>query len=382
MSEALKQAIQFLYVYNEQVIGVTIVLFLLSTMFFLLRSVDEKPPGPVEARIDINAIEGAMKRILESQPVTVAGGATPAASSDAKAADAAAAPPPAPPPAGATIVNGPELEALKAELESREKRITALVGELDAAKASGTVSGGGGSDAEKAEMKKKLDELQAKLAEYEIIEDDIADLTLYKEENTKLKSQLEELKGQLSQAQTAPPAPVEEFKVDPKEDTPLKFEKSDHFGIDSNDSALKEFTQAIELERAPVPTDTEFKIELPVDAAPAAGPETTPVETPVPEPVASQAEVDNLLAQAAPPETVVPSPAPPPAGAEAKVDKLAEEAKSMAGAAAAEEPPHDVLEADLNTDKLLAEAADLGNIKVDDKEYEDLLAEFNTPTKG
>ena len=48
-------------------------------------------------------------------------------------------------------------------------------------------------DADK--LSSRIKELEAKLAEYEILEDDIADLSLYKEENARLRSELEKLKA-------------------------------------------------------------------------------------------------------------------------------------------------------------------------------------------
>ena len=56
------------------------------------------------------------------------------------------------------------------------------------------------------QMQDKLRELEAKLAEYEIIEDDIADLTMYKEENAQLKEQIKNLMNNPGVAASAPVA--------------------------------------------------------------------------------------------------------------------------------------------------------------------------------
>jgi hypothetical protein len=52
------------------------------------------------------------------------------------------------------------------------------------------------ADPNQAELEVQIKELQAKLTEYEIISQDIADLTMYKDENAKLKWELKKLKGE------------------------------------------------------------------------------------------------------------------------------------------------------------------------------------------
>ncbi len=51
------------------------------------------------------------------------------------------------------------------------------------------------SSAEKDELAGKARDLEARLAEYEIISEDIADLSRYREENDQLKKELEALKA-------------------------------------------------------------------------------------------------------------------------------------------------------------------------------------------
>lgn len=89
-----------------------------------------------------------------------------------------------------------QVDALKKELASREDELKAL-------KAAGT-SGAAGGEADK--LQARLKELEAKLAEYEILEDDIADLSLYKEENVRLRSELDKLKNGGGAAAPAPAA--------------------------------------------------------------------------------------------------------------------------------------------------------------------------------
>jgi hypothetical protein len=66
------------------------------------------------------------------------------------------------------------------------------------------------------ELLTKIRDLESRLAEYEIIEDDIADLSHYKEENEKLKKQLADIGGApadaASAAETSAPAPAPEVE--------------------------------------------------------------------------------------------------------------------------------------------------------------------------
>ncbi len=89
-----------------------------------------------------------------------------------------------------------QVQSLKKELASRDEEVKAL-------KASG---GGGGVPEEAAKLTTRLKELESKLAEYEILEDDIADLSLYKEENTRLRSELDKMKGGGTPINAAPAA--------------------------------------------------------------------------------------------------------------------------------------------------------------------------------
>ena len=56
-------------------------------------------------------------------------------------------------------------------------------------------SGGSGSDEESSALKLKINELEAKLAEYSIIEEDISDLSKYRQENEELKNRINEVTG-------------------------------------------------------------------------------------------------------------------------------------------------------------------------------------------
>jgi len=126
-----------------------------------------------------------------------------------------------------------QVQALKLDLAAREEEIGKL-------KAAGNPAPSQEADGLSARIK----ELESKLAEYEILEDDIADLSLFKEENARLKSEVERLKGDrpvegepiptvVTEAEpvVAPPSLGEELKIaetgDPMQDfeSALKLEK-------------------------------------------------------------------------------------------------------------------------------------------------------------
>ena len=91
-----------------------------------------------------------------------------------------------------------QVQTLKADLQAREAEITKL-------KDGGVTSPKAAEEA--AALSARIKELESKLSEYEILEDDIADLSLYKEENTRLRGELERVKGGgAAAAPAAPPA--------------------------------------------------------------------------------------------------------------------------------------------------------------------------------
>lgn len=89
------------------------------------------------------------------------------------------------------------LQGLNAEKQALEEK-------LKNAPAAGAAPGGGGDDAALAELKAKIANLEARLAEYEVIEDDLANLKRYQQENKQLKAQIDMLKGGAPAAAAAP----------------------------------------------------------------------------------------------------------------------------------------------------------------------------------
>lgn len=233
--------LRFVHDHNDKVIGSLVALFLVTSILLLIRSLGEKSEGEASALgaegVDMKAIEGAMKRVLASQPVSVVASAAPAsrfeASSTSRAEDGGVAP--------------AEFEALQAEIAARDEAIAALQKDLEQAKSEDPAAAKGAAD---SDIHAKLADLQARLAEYEIIEDDIADLTLYRDENNRLKAEVEELRKNLAAASTQA-APAPKIKVD--DEKALRFEASDRFELDANDDIMKEFALAVGEQKAPMP---------------------------------------------------------------------------------------------------------------------------------
>ncbi len=96
--------------------------------------------------------------------------------------------------------------SLQAELDAAHKRIA----ELEALLAQAKAAGGSNPQAEKqlAAVSKERDELKERLAEYEIIEDDIANLKKYKQENEQLRKSLAAYEGGSAPAAAVAAAPI------------------------------------------------------------------------------------------------------------------------------------------------------------------------------
>ena len=106
-----------------------------------------------------------------------------------------------------------EMMALQAQVSEKQKMINDLQVQLENAQkaaadnaagagASGTSgsSGGGVDEEEYKSLKAKYKELEEKLQEYEIISEDIADLSKFREENENLKKEIEVLREKLASA--------------------------------------------------------------------------------------------------------------------------------------------------------------------------------------
>jgi len=112
-------------------------------------------------------------------------------------------------------VSDEEANILKSEVESLKSQLEEANSALESAKASG---GGGDPEAEGKldSVTKERDELKERLMEYEIIEEDLANLKKFQQENEQLKKTIAELKGGDASSEEAPAAKAVEQPAAPE----------------------------------------------------------------------------------------------------------------------------------------------------------------------
>lgn len=175
-----EKVIQFVITYNAELIQVLLFIAFLGVAYLGFRiftASDEDHAGT-----DLKGIEESLKKILSSQQ------------SETKAKPEGEEPS-APETSADASGDGAGQAVLLEQLNLKNEEIRELKEKLlasEAAVQAAQNSAGGAQPAAGApEMEEKIKELQAKLDEYAIIEDDIADLSFYKEETVRLKEELE-----------------------------------------------------------------------------------------------------------------------------------------------------------------------------------------------
>ena len=332
---------------NDITVGVLMGLLLLVVILLLIRSVIQEKSlavsgggaSSIDTKVLNIAIEGAVKKAMSDQSVTIHSGAGATSSESEVSADAV---------------------ALKKTLSEREAKIAALMSDLEAVKSqmeSQPVSVGAGASDESASLQAKVKELQTKLAEYEIIEDDIADLSLFKEENKKLKAEIDKLRATMETAQTqvqavqtavsaaptnavqqAQAAVVEAAQVAATAAAPAARPPPERFKLDTSDDVMGEFAKALSgsAGAAEVPFGSEL---ISGSGAPLADP---------------QAAIDALFD--APKSTAAESPAEPgDMFGELDTEKMLAEVASLKEASHVEGDGNSILDEELDTDRLMAE---------------------------
>lgn len=168
--------------------GVFVVILSLVFVLLFLRLKNEKGGG-AESSANIEGLENTLRKVIEStQHLSAAARET---SADAPAAkDGAAA---------VSAAKPEEIAKLQAELATKEKKLAEVmtkVGDLEKANAVAVATApAAGAAGDTAGFEARIKDLEARLKEYEIIEDDIANLSLYKEENIRLKNELNKAAG-------------------------------------------------------------------------------------------------------------------------------------------------------------------------------------------
>lgn len=386
----LEKFIQFVVHNNALIIQglvggiVLLVLFLAYRSFVAAKDTEIHGAAHLGGGASLGELEEALKKILEKA------NAVPQASAVAGAN----------PEQGALLE---KIDSLKRELEVKQVELEQAKAVAPAAGASADPAAGAGmSSEEKSALESQLKELQARLSEYEIISEDIADLSFYKEENAKLKKEMDSLKqGGASAAPAAaapapvaatpvavvepppPPAPEPAPAPEPKAEPEIvgKSKATDEAPaavpeVVVDDDIMKEFEAAVAAQKsgglaAPEPAkaapqpevvaaapDPEVVAETASDqGAPAAGP-------------AGQSSIDDLLAEAQADlmaEMATPTPTPEPSPAPAVV----------AESAAAATPESGLDLGSMDMDKMVAEAMGLDGVESSDSAVSALEVEMD-----
>lgn len=160
-----------------------------------------------------------------------------------------------------------------------------------------------------AVLEEKIKDLEARLSEYSIIEDDIADLSFYKEETVRLQAEVDKLKARLAEyeaggapaAASAPAAPVvapippPEVKLAEsdfaapavaKEEAPKPVEVG---GVD--DDIMAEFERAVAEQKA-ITASQKTATEVPLQS-----PESEAAEESTDTPVEGEINLDKMLSE-------------------------------------------------------------------------------------
>lgn len=232
------------------------------------------------------------------------------------------------------------LASVDAQVQDLKKNLAARDSELSHLK-----SGGGAVGEDGSNLSTRIKELEAKLAEYEILEDDIADLSLYKEENVRLKSELD--KARSAGGSVAPNVEATATAEEPAVETP---------SVETPD-IVAEFAQAIETapvaESEPVVPEVAAQAPVPASGNPMTDFENTVEQERKPQPAAAQSA--GSLPQMPPVEAAKPT----------EEAKPVEEANDLFAefSTAKEEAIPEFESSELDTDKMMAEMAELVSIE-------------------
>lgn len=375
---SVENIVQFVVRHNttliEVLIGVILVLALLLMIRSFVAAKDEVQSG---SSANLGDLEETLKKLLEKANSVPTGLPASADGSDA-----------------ALLVA--EINTLKLELDQKKKEIE----DIKTASPAGASADGAAasapamSDEDKAKLEAKIKELEGKLSEYEIISEDIADLSFYKEQNTKLQKELEALKagGTAVAAAAASSAPAAESKPAAEPEIAGKAKATPPPEPEPEVAAAAPEPAPALAEAAPSPP-----VETAAPVEPTAPPEATPA-------LDSAVVNDDLLAEfaaaiekqkagedqpAAPVAEVAPaseavSTEAPATEEAAEIDLGALDMdKVIAEASGIQEPEKEVnveeaLGTGVDESKLLEEAAALQNVKPED---EKLMGQFENFVK-
>jgi hypothetical protein len=191
------QFLHFWSLHNATIIEVLIGLILVSFIYLAFRTFFHEEAEPEQAAsvgLNSSEIEKTLQKLIEAQNSQRVGPA------DVKSPEAAAGAEGGPSAAavaaalsisgGAAALPAEEVQKFTQQIEEKEKIVLELKKQLEV-----TQKAQAEAKVNNPDFEKKLKDLESRLAEYEIISEDIADLSFYKEENIKLQKQLAALKN-------------------------------------------------------------------------------------------------------------------------------------------------------------------------------------------
>lgn len=245
--------------YNTGIIEALIALVIILSLFLAYRSFLRKEEEQILApSIDTKEIEKTLQRILENQGNRSAQGSTEEEDLSIEIDEELSA-------SAAVPKDSAEAQKLRTALAEKQLKVQTLEELVENLKAQLANAGAAGTEAStaaapeapsaedlaaKKALEDKVRDLEARLSEYEIISEDIADLTRYREENEKLKEQLANVGS--TQDTTSAPSEKESEEVgsvaveSASEEAPASID-------DMIDQALAENAEDISAEPTPVP---------------------------------------------------------------------------------------------------------------------------------
>lgn len=187
--------------HNTLIIQVLVTIVLVISAFVIYRIYVAGDAAEGEAGAGTQHLEKTLQKFLEMQ-----------SASGAKTESSAAT----------TAGGGGDVEKLREEILQHRAAIKEKDEKIAALESQAGNAAGGISAEEKAKYEAKIHDLEQRLAEYEIIAEDIADLARYREENIKLKEELQKLKDGGGATAVAVPAaePATEAPAAPPESAP------------------------------------------------------------------------------------------------------------------------------------------------------------------
>jgi hypothetical protein len=238
--------LQYYVAHVSSVIVWLIVISLGLVAFYLLLSLRDEKMQVNDGQTHFVNLEETLKKVLES--ASHLGGR--------ESIPRVLEVPPAPEPPRPKVA-GDDSSRLAAELEIKIKRIKDLEALLASARAEAAARPAvptDAADSKTPEHEAKIRSLEAKLAEYQVVEDDIANLSLYREENVKLKDELEKLRASAG----IPNPPTATLKADEKSDDLAEFEAA----LNAQEKSASEPTPVLAVSDAATPAEDDLMSEF------------------------------------------------------------------------------------------------------------------------